>query len=279
MAYKYRAIGFLAGWMGDVVMCTAAARSFKAEHPDFELTFAVGKKWANILPLIEGLPYVDKVHAWDGDVNWPSASDIVYLNQQKYDLVFNPMARHTRQDWYNYFHYVEETCRMLGTPFDGNKQCELVRPQSATKYDSKFITCSLWASGTQEYKTPKREVLEEVGRWAFSEGYSLVQLGMNDREMSYFVKPTKPFEITEVASIISQSQCHIAVDCGCGWMASAYKTPTLGIIGREYPDMRIERIGAQNPFNPNAMYINKLSVRDVTAEEIIERLEIILSDY
>lgn len=261
----------LMGWVGDLVNCTVAVRSFKAQNPDSHITFAVGKRFAHTLVLFQGLPYIDNFHVWDSDDHWPTQSDLVFIRENKFDRVFNPLSPHTRPDWYNHFHMTEETCRMLNMPFDGNLQCELglFRGQEFP-VDKKLITMSLWASGNQESKSPKIEVIEKLSQELGKNGCKLVQVGRGDRIIKGVENLGSNLSLVDGVRLIKSSVLHISIDCGWGWIASAYRRPVVGMFGLNYPDMRPGRQVSHNPFNPNATYINKNSVKDVGFDELYD---------
>lgn len=269
---KTRVIGMLHGLVGDTVIQTPALRSFRALNPDVEFTFAVGKRFKHVVPLFQGLKYIDKFHVWESDDNWPSAEDISYLKRENYDFVFNPRPNHTRYDWYNHKHYVEETCDMLGVYFDGNYQCELgYVPKKVDLCGKKIVTTSLFASGSQLSKSPKIEVLEELFWHLTNMGYTVIQLGKND-PIIQDAQNWGFMSLTECVDWMNGASFHITGDVGISWVASAYKIPTIGLYGLNYPDMKEGRQVSHNPFNPNAVYINKNHVWDISVDDILNDL-------
>ncbi len=259
----------LMGWMGDLVNCTVAVRSFKNQNPDSHITFAVGKRFAHTLVLFRGLPYIDDFHVWDSDDHWPAQSDLDFIKEGCFDKVFNPLSPHTRPDWYNHLHMTEETCRMLGMPFDGNLQCELgLFRDKVFNTDKKLITMSLWASGSQESKSPRIEIIERLAKELSGSGYRLVQIGRGDRTISGVENVGDKISLEDGVRLLNTSALHISVDCGWGWIASAYKRPVIGFFGLNYSDMQPGRQISHNPFNPNALYINKNSVKDIELDEL-----------
>jgi ADP-heptose:LPS heptosyltransferase len=269
---KTKVVGFNAGLMGDIVMNTVVARSLKASNPDVHLTMAVGKPYAGIIDLLRGLTFVDSYHVWSTYDKWPMDEDREYISKNKFDYLFNPFPQHSRSDWYNHFHYVEEVCNMNRVKFDGNFQCELgYRPINWHK-DSKYVTLSLFASGNQPEKSPSKEVIQDLCKRLLAEGYLPIQVGYNDPVIEG--ARNARYSLTETMNLIKGGAFHISVDCGLGWCASAYKFPVIGLYGVNYSDMPLERVVSHNPCNPNAQYINAQNVSDITVDVIIEQIKL-----
>lgn len=270
MTKPIRAIGFLAGLAGDLVISSPAIREFKQVFPNSHLTFAIGSRYAHMAELFRGLPYIDDFHIWETYDNWPTQGDKDYLAAANYDFVFNPFPHHTRSDWYNLFHYTQETSMMQGLPCPVDCQCEL--GYVPEKRDcSNVVTLSLFASGSQLSKTLTEEQREELAAKIRERGLIPVQIGSNDLRIKG-CEWGGDRSITQATDLLVNSHCHITIDTSFAWIASAYKKRTIGLYGVNYADMRLDRIVSHNPVNPNATYLNRQKVSDINVDEIINLL-------
>lgn len=266
--------GLLRERLGDLIMCTAAARQLKVQQPDCHLTFCVGKRVGHTLDLFRGLPYIDAFHVWDSDDNWPVQSDLDYIKQEGFDHVCNASAPHTRFDWYNHYHYVEETCYMMGLKKPTGLKCELgYKPKLLPGLD-KTITTSMFASGNQPYKTLSPEKMEALFRAITDMGYRVMQVGSTDPYIPCGINAST--SLTGAVDLICSSRLHLTIDTAFSWISSAYDRPLVGLYGRNYPDMVPGRQVSHNPINPNALYLNTEKVDNLPVELIIERLKSML---
>lgn len=255
---------------GDLVMCSVAARAFKEQYPDSHLTFAACSSYKNILPLFKEHPYIDALHVWDSYEDWPRQSDIDFLTREKFDIVFHPFAQHTRPDWYNYYHYAEETCMMLGLAPPKDLQCYLNPTKYYSVLDKKLICLSLFPSrGANQVKAYPMDKCIELVAELNKKGYRCVQLG------GRFETPIQGAEIYEEstfedgAHLLLSCMLHISTDTSWAWISSAYSCPMIGLYTRDYPDISLERVISHNPVNSYATYINRNSMKDVDVDEIL----------
>lgn len=264
-----KAIGFLTGRVGDAVMCSVAARQFKAQFPSAHLTFAVGKKFGNVIDLFKGLSYIDDIHVWHGtDDDWPTNADVAFINLEGYDVVFDGLSQHTRSDWYNHIHYVEETCLMLGLDKPADLQCQLgYLPRPIPGLD-KTITTSLFASGNQPYKTLSAAKIEALFKTLNDLGYRVMQVGSTDPAIEGAANLSG--DIYTAVDYICSAKMHLTIDTAFSWISSAYQRPLVGLYGRNYPDMKPGRQVSHHPVNPNATYIDAERVDDIEIDAIIE---------
>lgn len=261
-----KAIGFLQGQIGDSVICSVAARQFKAQCPDSHLTFALGPRYGHAIDLFKGLPGVDALHVWEGQDNWPTPVD--YEFAKGFDHVFNPLAQHTSPDWYNHLHYVEETALMLGLQKPTNLQCALGYVPKVVPGGERRITLSLFASGNQLKKTMRLDDMRDLVAHLIWRGFSCVQIGSTDLPIEGAAQ-AQAGSIYDAIDLLTSSRLHITIDTAFSWIASAYQHPVVGLYGVTYPDMPPTRIVSHNPVNPNATYLNRPSVKDITVEEIM----------
>ena len=272
-----KAIGFLYGQVGDAVMCSVAARNFKSLNPDVHLTFALGRKYANAIDLFRGLPYIDDFHVWDSIDGNLTALDEQYIESNKFAKVFNPLAPHKQYDWFNHRHYIHETCDMLDIPFLGDYQCELGYKPNQSFFGGNVVTTSLFSSGHDSSKAPDYDTAVKVFKMIQGAGFKVVQIGSGDKDIDGALKASN-LTLLEAVDAISSSICHLTIDTAFSWIASAYNRPVVGLYGKNYAGMASGRQISHNPYNRNALYLNRESVKDISAEEIFESVMKVIDD-
>lgn len=267
-----KAVGFLGGQTGDLVIQTVTARAFKQQFPDSELTFAMASKYRDIMPLFFNNPNMDDFHVWDGyDAGWPSDLDREYVYFKGFHKVFNAMSGHTRPDWYNSNHYAVENCLRFGLTPPTDLSYELVRWFQLYKGYGKVVTLTLFPSkGTQLDKTMPIEECEKLCISLKKLGYKPVQLGGK-----FEVKLENAFNpdlsIFEATKLMLSSSLHITADTAFSSIAAGYKHKTLGFYGLNYPDMK--DCFSHLPVNVNAHYIKNKKPQTIQAEELIQTIK------
>lgn len=270
-----KAIGFLHGLAGDAVMCTAACREFKKMHPDAHLTFALSKGNAKILELFKGHPDIDAFHVWDNDGVRMSENDVKFIKDNNFDIVFNPFANHTSQDWYNHFHYIHETLLMLGFPINKHftsTQLYLPAPTDQKQHsDDKLITIAAWPSaGAQLDKTPSLDNWVRIVSFLKDKGYRVVQLGGRfDLEIEGAERNDLSFK--ESAILLYTSKLSITTDTSWAWIASAYEHNNIGLYKYNYIDQN--NIENHLPTNKNSSYLYGKNFDNIDIESVIEAIK------
>jgi ADP-heptose:LPS heptosyltransferase len=271
MSVQIRAIGFLAGLAGDLVISTPAIREFKRIYPEAHLTIATGPQCKHMRALLAGMPEINEFHAWKTYKDWPAKADKNFLNKQKFDMVFNPFPQHTRPDWYNAWHYTHETALMLGLPAPTDCQCKLGYQPKPAVGNEKLVTLSMFSSGTQFSKTLRLEQLAELAVKIREKGFIPVQIGSNDLKIAGY-EWRGDLTMPQAVDLMASSHRHITVDTSFSWIASAYQLPVIGLYGRNYSNMLPHRIVSHNPINPRAIYLNREKVQDIGVNEIVSHL-------
>ena len=267
-----KAIGFLGGQFGDLVIMTVCCRAFKRAYPDGHLTFAVAAKYRDILPLFFNHPLIDDFHVWEGyDTAWPTAADKEYTQWRGYDMVCNAIAQHTRPDWYNHHHYAEEACLRFGLSPPVDLSYELAPWTKPFEDCQRVVTLSLFPSGGQQmHKTMPVTECEKLCAELKSKGYTPIQLGGRlEVKLENAIAPD--LSILEAATLMRSSRLHITADTAFSSVAAAYKHPTLGFYGLGYPNMTT--CTSHLPPNVNATYIKDRDPKTVTSEDLLSLIE------
>ena len=267
---KIKVIGGLHGLFGDLVMQTSALKSLKRLIPNSEFTMAVSKNHQSIFPLFQNNYLIDKLHVWEGDDSGLTENDRELQNQ--YYIVLPSFPKHSFYNWYNKFHYLEETSIMLGlSPNYADISCYLNPYFGKNEKFSNYVCISAFPSkSTNLKKTLSLEKWERLCQYFLSKGFGVIQLGGRfDIQIPSAEKPD--FTFLEASQCLYSSHLQITTDTSWAWIGSAYKSNCIGLYGINYPDM--ENPFSHLPINNNAKYICKTNVNDIEVQEIINTYE------
>ena len=267
---KIKVIGGLHGLFGDLVMQTSALKSLKRLIPNSEFTMAVSKNHQSIFPLFQNNYLIDKLHVWEGDDSGLTENDREL--QKQYDIVLPSFPKHSFYNWYNKFHYLEETSIMLGlSPNYDDLSCYLNPYFGKNEKFSNYVCISAFPSkSTNLNKTLSLEKWEQLCQYFLSKGVGVIQLGGKfDIQIPSAEKPD--FTFLEAAQCLYSSRLQITTDTSWAWIGSAYKVNCIGLYGINYPDM--EHPFSHFPINSNANYIWEDSVNNIKIEQIINLYE------
>ena len=139
-----KAIGFNQGQYGDLCINLIACKAFKRDFPNSKLYFGINKKYQSIKDIFLFNDLIDDIYIWDSYNEWPSQNDINYIEDQKFDLVFNPMPKHSKKNWYIDYHQTQEVCLMHGLEPPENLQINLNK-YFKTERNKKFVAVNLFA--------------------------------------------------------------------------------------------------------------------------------------
>ena len=247
-----KAIGFNQGQYGDLCINLVACKAFKRDFPNSKLYFGINKKYQSIKDIFSFNDLIDDIYIWDSYNEWPSQNDINYIEDQKFDLVFNPMPKHSKENWYIDYHQTQEVCLMQGLEPPENLQINLNK-YFKTERNKKFVAVNLFAeTSSHAPKVPNLEKSREYCELLKMKGYIPVQVGLE----------TEP-EICEnrfVGNFFETIQFALScdfvftVDSALAWIMSGYQHSVLGIYNYKYY-YGAETAKNWQPINPNAYYI------------------------
>jgi len=261
---------FNQGQYGDIVMGVIAAKQLKQFCPQSSLVLSVNKKYSNILPLFKHNKYFDEYVVWDGYDNWPTNEDRLIF--EKFDKIFNPMPKHTQEDWYLHRHQTQELCLMHGLLEPTDLQIELENYFSHAIKNKKNICLALSGETRGNVKTLEDKFKKELCSLLKEKGFNLTQIGSSS-EPQYCEEKISNFLLA--AQKILESLVLITVDTAWAWIASGYQAQTIGLYGYEYYP---HAITAKNwmPINPNAKYLEANRVSNIQIKDIIASVEELL---
>lgn len=268
---QIKAIGFLKQAMGDLVMQTIPLRAFKEKYPDSYFIFGIDEKYKAIEPLFYNHPWINEIHIWKGINNdWPNNEDAEYINNEKFNVVFNAMGLHTRPDWYLHYHYGQEFCFMANLSPPEDISCYLVKWFELIPNCDKIITLSMFPQFDKgQKKSLSIEKLEKLCINIKKLGYQPLQLGGKfEPKLENAERPE--FTMLEATKYLCSSKLHITADTSFSWIASAYKHKTLGIYTNNLPFMTDS--WSHRPINENAKYMHRNNLEELQIEEIIDAI-------
>jgi len=266
-----KAIGFAGGQYGDAVMSTVACRAFKQTYPNSHLTFALSEKYKKILPLFKDHPDIDTYYLWQGYDDWPTERDLLFLKNNKYNIIYSPVPEHIDFDWYNKRHHCEERVLMYGLKPPEDLSCYLNPWFGKDDQFKNYISISAFPSyGVAFERTIGLSFWNDLILNINKMGYKCIQLGGEyDIQIENAEKPN--LSILETAKILYSSKLHITVDTSWAWIGSAYKQNTVGIYGYHYKN---QSNYPNCPVNENAKYILTKNLSDISLEMTLETIDI-----
>lgn len=274
-----RAIGFTQGQLGDLIISTVAARSFKENVQNSTLTLGINKKYSETAPLFANHPHFDNIHFYDGYDNWPTEIDINYLKSENYDIIFPAMPKRgtNESSWWKTEHQCQNICSLYGLPHprDGY-QCHLTKWFDIPDYSNyiAFNYIGAFYAGYPNNKSYSPEQAQQIVNLIRKIGYKVIILG-DPKEPRLENAEKKNLSYFESVKTMLGCKALIGVDSGLTWVASAYSHPVLASYSNEYYGK--EFISSIQPINPNARYLDEKLISQISVDKIEQELSIILS--
>jgi len=268
-----KVIGFNLGQRGDLCMNTVAVNQLKEQIQDIHFTLGIAKKYADTAPLFFNHPLIDSIHIYEGYDDWPTQTDKKFLINQKFNFIFNGLPKHTSDDWWKYFHQAEEVCLMNGLNRPTSTKCSLIKWFDENK---KLKNCIAFAPFAGFYnknnnkKTLSFNKAQSIIDQITALGYKVLQLGGDDEpKLENSIKIETDY-FSSIKNMLS-CKCLIHTDTGCGWFASAYEFPSIGLYSNEYYSK--EFVKNIQPTNKNAVYLDDIYCNNIDNEKIIQILK------
>jgi ADP-heptose:LPS heptosyltransferase len=268
-----KAIGFNLGQRGDLCMNSVVARQLKEQLQDVHLILGIEKKYADTAPLFFNHPHIDSIHIYEGYDDWPTQEDKKYLINQKFDLIFHGLPNHTRDDWWKFFHQTEEVCLMNGLNKPKSTKCFLTKWFDTEKGFKNFIAFAPFAgfyNKKNNEKTLSFEKAQTIVNDIISLGYNVLQLGGPDEPQ---LKGAVKINVDYFSNIKNMLSCKalIHTDTGCGWIASAYGFPCVGLYSNQYYGK--EFVKNIQPTNENSIYLDDICCNSIDNIKVIQALK------
>jgi ADP-heptose:LPS heptosyltransferase len=269
-----KAVGFNQGQIGDLAMNLIACRAFKDLYPDSHLTFSINKKYESAAPIFLHNDLIDDIKIWENYDNWPSENDKKYLEENKFDKVFNPMPKHKYDNWYLQYHHTEAICLMhdLIPPKD-----LYIKLNKWFDLDDKYKNCvalTCFSSAGAVRDIPK-EFANEIIDYIHSLGLETIQLGLNNHpRLNTTYEPISKGIFDDVRIALS-CKFLLTTDTGMNWILSGYQAKVLGLYSAlSYPTYA--PIINRAPRNTNAIYLENYNIKDINFELIKQSINKLL---
>jgi ADP-heptose:LPS heptosyltransferase len=263
-----RAIGFMQGQRGDLVISTVPARSFRQHYPKVSLTLGLNQRYADMAPIFAHSDF-DDIHIYEGYDQWPSERDKSYLRfARDDDYVFDPMPKRANEaTWWQTEHQCQNACSIYGLPYpkDGH-QCRLNKWFDVPDYRGYVALNYVGAfySGYPNKKSYSPERAREIVRLIRARGYKVIVLG-DPNEPALEDTERKPLNYFDSVKTLLGCRALVGIDSGLTWLASAYSYPTLACYSDDYYGNCISSI---QPINPNARYLSAPNLNEIEIDKI-----------
>lgn len=269
-----KVIGFNAGQRGDLIMNTVACRAAKKQWPDCHLTLGIGKPFADMAPLFKRHPHIDAIHIWEG-YDPLTEGDKKYLEKENFDHVFNPMPQHKSANWFNEVKcQTEEVCKMHDLEPPEDLSCHLEKWFEPVGIGRNVVCINPWTSHGP--KDMSQERWEDIVKFIKKKGYEVAQLsGPNDKSITGAWRPSIGKTYFNSVNTLLSSKLLITLDGGLNWTSSAYKHPTLGLMGIHYQGQISSK--SYQPINPNARYLEAAHANYIPLELIFQNIDEMLN--
>ncbi len=273
-----------AGQFGDCIMNTVVARALKEKFPNSELIMGIGDKYKEIEPLFKNHPFINSTYIWDSYNNWPSQSDINYLEQNKFDLILHAMPQHPQNHcWYKLVNrQTEASCIMNG----------LTPPKDLSCYLEKYFevpSCKDYIAISPFTAWQKKNISNEKWQAIIDyivkvRGFNVLQLGApNEHHFKNTFYPNAmhyswpPWDYFQSVKKMLGCTFIITLDGGLCWSSSAYSHPTLGLMGLHYDGLNSSKL--YQPINPNGHYLEAPRAEDIPNELIFQKIDAMIQKY
>lgn len=272
-------LGLLHGQIGDQFILLPLIKHIKKLYPNCIYTANINKKYKIVTPVLqEFCPYIDNFYTSDEYEHFPNSKDLEFLSQEKFDIVYNPMASPKDHNWFLKFHQTSlefNTFDFIPETNDGY-QINLVKPYE-TKRDKKMICFApfagsySWGNDKQLTLIRAQELVNEIQKL----GLKIIQIGdKNEPKLENTIKPDQNYLSTVKANL--ETCLYIGTDTGMTWCMSGFQFPTIGLYSdNHYGKKYIKNI---QPINPNSIYLSENNVNEIPMEQIIESIKIKLNE-
>ena len=263
-------IGTNQGQRGDLVIGTVVARAIKEKFPGSHFTLGINKMYEDMESLFKFHPYLDDTCIWEAYDTWPSQKDVIYLRENKFDIVLHPMPRHPNDHcWFNLVNNLTESaCIMNGFSPPKDRSCVLTKYfelksgfedsvciSPFTAWEKKNISLSKW---------------EQIVSFVNSKGLKVVQIGDNSEPTIKGAEKKLNLSYFESAKVMLSCKFLICLDGGMSWVASAYKQKVLGLYGYHFDGLMSPKI--YQPINENAIYLESKNAEDIQMNLIFDNI-------
>lgn len=258
-----RYLGFNAHRYGDLFINLVACRILKKIDPDSHLTFLINGNYRAAAPLFLDQLDIDKIHITHNPVGGFDEKDIEWIKTQRFSYIFNPMQDHRDQWWFHRNQPLEcAYMHNIPIPKDETGKLKLNRWFDLKSEFKEWVTIQAFA-GSYDPNNKKQlspERAQQIVDLLIKRGYKVLQLGVSSEHKLIGTTRIQNDYFEMIRDMLS-CKLLITTDSGTAWAASCYDHPTLGLYSHEYYGK--DRIGAIQPLNPNAIYLDAGNVNEI----------------
>ena len=267
------------GQFGDIVMQIPALEQFIKDNPDTKIVFGMADKYKDILPLFYDYhENIIEYKAWEGYNDWPTISDLEYINSQNFDAMFPfKIPTHDTPDWPKDRHICAETAKIMGLdvklPDNDIRLPPLKDLVREPKTVSLHLFSSKWPGGIRSIDIPKQNFIVNFLR---KQGYKIYQLSGPDQP---HIKNTIFFKGTyfESCKKMLSTDFFVTCDSGMPWIASAYNHHTIALHSSGY-NLQARASGevttkSWTPVNPNSVILESYRATDIAVSDILKEIK------
>jgi len=259
------------GQYGDIIMQEPGLRKYIEENPHDKIVMGASVKYPGALELYKNYhPNIVDFKIWNSYGDYPTEEDKKYLNEQKFDYVFNARPKHTEKDFILKRHQVIEAALVYGINID-DTQIILKNDYDIVK-DDKAISFSLFPNFPRGgVKSLSIKKITDIVRFINDMGFKAIHLnGPSEPDIPGSSK-VKGTYLQGVKAMLS-SKMLITVDTGMSWAAAAFQHPTVGLYSwAYYPKVKTSK--NWQPNNKNATYLEKQCVEQIFIKDIKKAVE------
>ena len=254
-------IGFNQGQIGDLAINMIPCQVIKNMFPDCHLTFSINKKYSSAAPIFYHNPLIDEIKIWDAYDNWPSSEDTIWMNNNKFDIFFNPNPTVTDEEWFLKRHHTEEVCRMHGLTAPQDLQIRLTKYFDTLDKYKNCVALSPFTSAGAQRDIPY-SVAEKIVHYLHSLGLETIQLGVNGHPQLPTTYQIVGGSIFDDVRIALSCKFLLTADTGINYLMSGYEHKVLGLYCYScYP--KRPPIKNRIPWNKNATYLEEENILDI----------------
>lgn len=268
-------LGLLHGQFGDQLIAVPSIRKIKELYPNSEFTLNINKKYSDISSLFYNQDFVDYIYYSDEYENFPGKRDLEYINNKKFDIVFNPMSNHKQDLWFLHRHQTQEVAHMFGIPEPKDMKISLNRWFNTIDLDN-TIAFSVFGGNNSSNKSLKLEKVNDIASLLQKSGFKTVHLG-GWNEPDIINTPKTLTNWLDTVRIMLGCKLLITVDTACCWIASAYNHPTLAMYNNSYYIRDNKNfISSIVPINPNLISLDNSNINMIPLDTIEDKLKLLI---
>lgn len=272
-----RYTGLSAHRYGDIFMNLVAWRTVKRLDPDAHVTLLLNGNYRSAAPLFLDQPDIDSIHITHSPIGDFDEADLRWVKESGFTRVYSLMADHDHsRPWFLTRNQPQEVCHMHGIPILDDGKLRLNRWFEPTSGLTKWVALQAFAGSYDPANTKMLSIqrAQEIVDLIRARGFEVLQLGIpSEPKLNYTTRVDNDF-FGAVKDLLG-CRALVTTDSGFNWAASCYDHPTLGLYANAYYGK--ERVGAIQPLNPNAIYLDASNINDIPAHMIDAALTTLLS--